>query len=151
MRPRMKVLVQRVSEASVDVGDACVGSIGRGLLLFVGFRKGDEHGALARLARKAVNLRIFEDESERLQHSVVDIGGEVLAVPQFTLYANTRRGRRPDFTDAMPPAEANRMFDEFVSVLQEELGKSVATGVFGANMDVRFVNSGPFTIMLAYP
>jgi len=147
----MKVLVQRVLRASVDVDGRCVGSVGCGLLLFVGFRKGDDSAGVERLAEKAVNLRIFEGGDGRLAHSVVDVDGEVLAVPQFTLYADTRRGRRPDFICAMPPDEASRMFDEYVFALAKRLGKPVSTGVFGANMTVSLVNDGPFTIMLTHP
>ncbi len=147
----MKVLAQRVSAASVSVEGESVGAIGEGLLLFVGFRKGDVSDSLERLAQKAVNLRIFEDGSGRLNHSVLDVGGDILAVPQFTLYADTGRGRRPDFVNAMPPGEASPMFDAYVAALADVLGKPVATGVFGANMDVALVNSGPFTIMLSHP
>lgn len=144
----MKVLVQRVLAASVSVEGERVGSIGRGLLLFAGFTHEDDAREAGRLARKIVGLRIFGDENDRLQHSVVDVGGAMLAVPQFTLYGDLSRGRRPDFTKAMRPEIANALFDRFVSELGDAADAEIATGVFGAKMAVDLVNDGPFTLML---
>ncbi len=145
----MRVLVQRVLSASVTVSGNTTGSIGKGLLLFVGFTHGDDVNVVRELAQKAVNLRIFADASGRLQHSLNDVQGEVLAVPQFTLYGSTARGRRPDFIQAMDPQNANHLFDLFVAAVDQVVGTRVATGVFGAEMKVALENDGPFTLMLA--
>ncbi len=147
----MKVLIQRVAEASVEIDGQCVASIGRGLLLLAGFHRDDSDAESKRLAQKVCNLRIFPDTHDRLQYSVADVGADVLAVPQFTLCGDTSRGRRPDFAKAMVPDEAAEMFDRFVSRLSDELQGPVQTGKFGANMLVRLVNDGPFTIMLPQP
>lgn len=145
----MRVLVQRVLRASVQVSGSTVGAIDSGLLLLVGFTTGDGDKEVAVLAEKVVNLRIFADDKGKLQHSVLQTGGGILAVPQFTLYAGTARGRRPDFTVAMEPNKATTMFDLFVKSLAEVFGKPVQTGIFGADMKVELVNDGPFTIMLS--
>ncbi len=147
----MRVLTQRVSRASVSVAGECIASIDRGLLLLIGFRVGDNVESLKYLAHKVVNLRIFDGEDGRLHNSVLDIKGEILAVPQFTLNADTRKGRRPDFTKALSPPEASYFFNEFVTELERELGRTVETGKFGAYMLVDNVNDGPFTIMLSHP
>ncbi len=118
------------------------------MLLFVGFARGDCEKATHDLAAKVVNLRIFPDSQGRLQHSLNETGGEVLAVPQFTLYASTDRGRRPDFTQALEPASASILFDSFVAELKCVVAGNVATGVFGADMRVALENDGPFTLML---
>ena len=144
----MKVLVQRVLGASVAISGETVGEIDQGLLLFAGFTQGDNIAIVRELASKAVNLRIFEDASRRLQYSVLDSGGAVLAVPQFTLYASASRGRRPDFSGALEPEAATELFDQFTDALNELMGTSVAGGVFGADMKISLVNDGPFTIML---
>ncbi len=145
----MRVLVQRVSGASVSVSGKITGSIDRGILLFVGFTRGDSEKTVRDLAAKVVNLRIFPDSKGRLQHSLIDVRGEALAVPQFTLYASTARGRRPDFTQALGPDRASELFDQFVVELGQVSGSPAATGVFGADMKVSLENDGPFTIMLA--
>lgn len=144
----MKVLVQRVLGASVAVSGETVGEIDNGLLLFAGFARGDSVAVVKELASKSVNLRIFEDQSRRLQYSLLDVAGSVLAVPQFTLYASSYRGRRPDFSEALEPGVASELFDRFVDTLDGLTGTSVARGVFGADMRVSLVNDGPFTIML---
>lgn len=144
----MRVLVQRVLGASVVISGETVGEIEKGLLLFAGFTHGDTSDIVRELATKVVNLRIFEDDDQRLQHSVIDSGGAVLAVPQFTLYALTNRGRRPDFTQALDPRRAGALFDQFTQILDELLEAPVATGKFGADMKVSLVNDGPFTISL---
>ncbi len=142
------MLVQRVLGASVVISGLTVGEIEKGLLLFAGFTRGDNSVIVRELANKIVNLRVFEDAERRLQYSVLDSGGAILAVPQFTLYALTNRGRRPDFTQALEPDPASELFDQFAQTLDELLGVPVARGKFGAEMKVSLVNDGPFTIML---
>ena len=145
----MRVLLQRVASASVTVDGEITGKIEQGLLLLVGFGECDRDDADSKITKacdKLVNLRVFENEQGKLDHSVIDLSGAILAVPQFTLYGKSLKGRRPDFTDALQPALATLVFDKFTSQLGEVLGKPVATGVFGANMQVALVNDGPLTL-----
>lgn len=144
----MRVLVQRVLSASVSIAGETSGSIGKGLLLFVGLTCGDNPKLVQQMAHKAVNLRIFPDSCGRLQHSLIDVHAEILAVPQFTLYGSATRGRRPDFTQALEPEQATALFDLFVRALNQVSGNKVAVGKFGANMLVTLENDGPFTLML---
>ena len=144
----MRVLLQRVRRAEVQVAGEVVASIATGLLLFVGFARDDEGQLLRPMAEKIANLRVFADERGKFQHSVRDVQGELLAVPQFTLYADTRRGRRPDFTTAMQADRANTLFDEFVAQLEYSGVERLARGRFGADMLVSLDNDGPVTIML---
>ncbi len=143
----MRAVVQRVSQASVTVGDEVVGAIGQGLLILLGIGAGDSEAEARLLAEKTANLRIFADEEGRFNRSLLDIGGEALVVSQFTLYANTRRGRRPSFSDAAPPEIAAPLVDIFADELRR-LGVAVSTGRFGAIMQVALVNDGPVTILL---
>ena len=143
----MKVLLQRVTGASVSVAGEVVGSIGRGLVAFIGVASGDTEKDARYLAQKIVNLRIFSDQEERFNLSALDIGGELLLVSQFTLLADTRKGRRPSFTDAAPPAEAEELFQQFVDEVRAS-GLKVATGRFQQYMQVEIHNDGPVTIML---
>jgi D-tyrosyl-tRNA(Tyr) deacylase len=143
----MRLLIQRVSRASVSVDDAIVGEIDRGFLIFCGFRKGDRADGLARMAEKCLNLRVFEDDAGKMNLSLLDIKGELLVVSQFTLHANCRKGRRPSFDDSMPPDDAERYYDLLVGALQES-GLKVETGRFGAKMKISLVNDGPVTILL---
>jgi len=143
----MRALVQRVKEASVEADDTVVGSIGTGLLILLGVSSEDDESDVEYLVPKIANLRIFSDGSNRVNLSVADAGGDVLVVSQFTLYADTRRGRRPDFTRAAPPDLAERLYEHTVSLLRET-GLTVATGRFQAYMQVRSQNDGPVTIML---
>jgi len=143
----VKVLLQRVSRASVSVGGEVVGSIGRGLVVLVGVAGGDSEQDVAYLAQKTVNLRLFPDEAGRFNLSALDIKGELLVVSQFTLLADTRRGRRPSFTEAAPPAQAEALFEQFVEWLGTT-GLKVATGRFQQYMQVEIHNDGPVTIML---
>lgn len=143
----MRALVQRVKEASVEVDSTVVGSIGTGLLILLGVSSEDDESDVEYLVPKIANLRIFSDGSNRVNLSVADAGGDVLVVSQFTLYADTRRGRRPDFTRAAPPDLAERLYEHTVSLLRET-GLTVATGRFQAYMQVRSQNDGPVTIML---
>ncbi|MBN1858519.1 D-tyrosyl-tRNA(Tyr) deacylase [Candidatus Bipolaricaulota bacterium] len=143
----MRIVVQRVALASVSVDGSIVGEIAGGILLLVGVELGDERHDLAWIARKIVEMRIFEDEQQKMNRAVRDCGGAVLAVSQFTLLADTRRGRRPSFARAAPPEIAEPVFDGLVSALRET-GVDVATGVFGARMAVTLVNDGPVTMVL---
>jgi len=142
------VLAQRVREARVRVDDCVVGAIGPGLLLLVGVRAADTDEDLDWLVRKVAQLRVFDDESGVMNRSVREAGGEVLAVSQFTLYASTRKGNRPSWSNAAAPDIARPQFDRFVTALSATLGKPVATGEFGAIMQVALVNDGPVTIWL---
>lgn len=142
----MVALVQRVKEAAVRVDGETVGAIGPGLLLLLGVHTDDTEEEGAWLARKCAHLRIFPDADGRMDRSVIDVDGEVLVVPQFTLYGDASRGNRPSFTGAAPPDQAEALYDRFVDDLAEALGKDVPTGVFGAMMDVRLINDGPVTL-----
>lgn len=143
----MRAVVQRVKEASVRVEGRVVGGIGRGLLVLLGVATGDGEAEAEALAEKVANLRIFADETGQMNRSVLDTGGEVLVVSQFTLLGDARRGRRPSYIDAAPPEEANRLYERFAAEARR-LGLRVETGVFRAMMDVALVNEGPVTILL---
>jgi D-tyrosyl-tRNA(Tyr) deacylase len=143
----MRAVVQRVSEASVRVGGDVVGRIGRGLLVLLGVGSGDGDADADALADKTVNLRIFPDESGAMNRSLLDAGGQLLVVSQFTLYGDARKGRRPSFLDAAPPEEANRLYRHFMERARAA-GVPVEAGVFRASMDVSLVNEGPVTILL---
>lgn len=143
----MRAVVQRVSRASVRVGGETVAAIGAGLLVLVGVGAGDEPEDADFLAEKVVHLRIFPDDRGRFDRSLLDVGGAVLAVSNFTLYGDTRRGRRPGFTDAAPPERAEPLFRRFAEAVRER-GVPVQTGVFGARMEVELVNDGPVTLLL---
>jgi D-aminoacyl-tRNA deacylase len=140
--------VQRVREASVGVAGETVGRIGPGLLVLAGIAVDDAQDDVEWLARKLIDLRIFDDDNGVMNRSVIDTGGGVLAVSQFTLYASTRKGNRPSWSRAASPAVAQPHFDAFVALLARHLGKPVPTGMFGAHMDVALVNEGPVTIWL---
>jgi D-tyrosyl-tRNA(Tyr) deacylase len=144
----MRALVQRVREASVTVEGAECARIGAGLLVLAGITAADTPDDREWLARKILQLRIFDDEAGVMNRSVLEAGGDVLAVSQFTLYASTRKGNRPSYVAAAPPEIARPAFDGFVRSLSEQLGKPVPTGVFGAAMQVTLVNDGPVTIWL---
>src|SRR3990170_8122829 len=143
----MRVVLQRVSRASVTVDGEVVASIHRGLLLLVGVADGDSEREAERLAQKCAEMRVFTDEEGRFNLSLLETGGEALVVPQFTLLADVRRGRRPSFTAAAPPEEASALVDAYAEALRE-LGVRVATGRFGAHMLVELENDGPVTIVL---
>jgi len=143
----VKALVQRVDHASVLVDGEVIGQIGEGLLALVGAGRSDTDADAVALARKVVGLRIFPDEDGRFNRSLIDVGGAVLVVSQFTLYADVRRGRRPSFTEAARPEQAEQLVDEFVEAV-EALGVEVETGRFGAMMEVELRNNGPFTLMV---
>ncbi len=143
----MKVVLQRVNSASVEVDGRIVGEIGRGLVLLVGAGREDAEEDVRLLADKSLNLRIFEDDEGKMNLSCLKLEYDVLVVSQFTLQADTRKGRRPSFGDAMDPAEAERLYELFVE-LCENTGLRTETGVFGARMNVRLENAGPVTIIL---
>jgi D-tyrosyl-tRNA(Tyr) deacylase len=143
----MRVLIQRVDSASVKVDGREVSRIGRGLLLFVGLGREDGSTDIEYMARKVSNIRIFPDEDDRLNLSVMDINGQILSVSQFTLYANTRKGNRPSFDLSAEPDRARRLWQEFNELLRRN-GIDVREGVFGARMEVELINNGPVTIWL---
>jgi len=143
----MKALIQRVSEAAVEVDGDVKGSVGKGLLVLLGVEKGDEDGDLEFIVRKVLNLRIFEDSEQKMNLSVKDIGGELLVVSQFTLPADCRKGNRPSFDRSETPDRAEELYLKVAERLRQE-GVRVETGVFGAMMQVRLVNDGPVTFML---
>ena len=143
----MRACIQRVSEAQVTVAGEVTGRIGRGLVVLLGVAPNDGQVEVDWLAEKLVNLRIFEDEDGKMNRSLVEVGGAMLVVSQFTLYGDCRKGRRPSFTDAAPPELAERLYEEFVARVRS-LGVEAATGVFRTHMDVSLVNDGPVTLWI---
>lgn len=143
----MRVVLQRSKAAKVVVADQIIGQIDSGLVLLVGVTHGDTIDDVAYLAEKIVNLRIFEDENEKMNHSLLDVGGSILSVSQFTLYGDCRKGRRPNFMDAARPEEANELYEAFNEELRKK-GVPTETGQFGAMMDVQLTNDGPVTLIL---
>jgi D-tyrosyl-tRNA(Tyr) deacylase len=144
----MRVIVQRVSTAAVSVEDRITGQIGRGLLVLVGFEDPDQDTDLDWMVQKILRLRIFPDDAGVMNRSVTDIGGEILAVSQFTLYASTRKGNRPSWGRAARGEVSQPLFERFLSRLAKAMGHPVATGVFGADMQISLVNDGPVTIAI---
>ncbi|HTR22185.1 MAG TPA: D-aminoacyl-tRNA deacylase [Gemmatimonadales bacterium] len=147
----MRVVLQRVSRAEVRVGDRVTGRIGLGFLVLAGFAPSDAETQLAWMAEKIIGLRVFEDDQEKMNRALEDVGGAVLVVSQFTLYGDAHKGRRPSFIDAAPPALAAQLYDRFVALLRDKAtpaGIRVETGEFGAMMDVELVNDGPVTLLL---
>ena len=145
----MKAIVQRVSRASVSVNGDIVAAIGSGLMVLVGFGKDDTEAVIAPMLDKIINLRIFSNKDGRFDHSLLSQGAELLLVPQFTLYADTSKGRRPEFFSAMSPDTATIFFDKLVTLANERLPAKVQSGVFKAEMQVSLVNEGPVTIPLS--
>jgi D-tyrosyl-tRNA(Tyr) deacylase len=143
----VRSVIQRVTRASVRVDAQVTGEIGAGLLILLGVSRTDNQESSVYLAEKIANLRIFSDSAGKMNLSLTDIGGSALVVSQFTLYGDTRGGRRPSYLQAAPPEEANRLYEEFVSAMRG-LGIKVETGVFQAHMQVELVNDGPVTILL---
>lgn len=143
----MRVVLQRVSRASVSVAGECLGRIGVGYLLLVAFREGDDEQAVEWMAEKVANLRLFSDREGKLNLPLEAVAGGVLAVSQFTLYGDARKGRRPSFIGAAPPEVAKPLFDRFVGVLRTH-DLVVETGEFGARMEIELVNDGPVTLIL---
>lgn len=143
----MRAVVQRVSRSEVTVDGRTTGKINKGLLVLLGVTHGDTSKDVDYIVDKTINLRIFEDENDKMNLSLKDIGGEMLAVSQFTLYGDCRKGRRPSFTNAAAPEEADKLYQEFVKKVSEN-GINTETGEFGAHMMVDLVNDGPVTILL---
>ena len=144
----MRVILQRVNWASVTVDGELKGECGPGLMCLVGFGKGDDETKLKPMAEKLANLRVFRNEEDKFDKSLLDIDGGVLLIPQFTLYGETKKGRRPDFFNALEPDKATMLFDKFVNVFKSVGVKHVAQGVFGAYMRVKLENDGPVTLMV---
>jgi len=144
----MRIVIQRVSEASVTVDGECIASIGRGLLVLVGVENGDTEQDAAWLASKTAGLRIFDDEDGVMNRSVVDVDGELLAVSQFTLTASTRKGNRPSYIRAAGHGLAVPLYERYCALLASAAGRPVLQGRFGAMMDVRLLNDGPVTILI---
>ena len=143
----MRVLVQRSLKSSVSVGDKTVGKIDRGLVLLVGFTKGDDESIIDKMVNKVINLRIFDDENNVMNKSLLDIKGEILCISQFTLYANTKKGNRPSYINALNGDLASPLYDLFNEKLKN-LNIKTETGIFGADMKVSIENDGPVTILL---
>ena len=144
----MRIILQRVSEASVTVDEKIVGEIGHGLLLFVGIEDEDTDEDLEWLASKIAKMRIFSDEEGKMNHSVKDVDGDILAVSQFTLHASVKKGNRPSFMGAARLEYAIPMYEKFIKILEITSGRTVETGEFGADMKVRLLNDGPVTIFI---
>lgn len=145
----MRAVIQRVKYASVTINGAVKSKIEQGFLILFGAGEGDTVEDAELLAKKTAGMRIFCDENDKMNLSLADIGGSVIVVSQFTLYADCRRGNRPSFTNAAPPTEANELYEYFVRLLRDEYGiKNVQTGEFGADMKVELLNDGPVTIIL---
>jgi len=144
----MRVVIQRVSEASVTIGGKIYSEIGKGLLVLAGFENSDTEKALEWMCAKIVQMRIFSDAEGKMNLSVLDVDGEILVVSQFTLHASTRKGNRPSFIRAAPPAISEPLYNAFAKRLSELTGKPVVTGIFGADMKVALINDGPVTIVI---
>ena len=145
----MRMVCQRVLEAKVTVNDQPIGTIGKGLLIYLGVGKGDTLDDAQFMADKIINLRIFADQAGKMNLSVQDVAGSILLISNFTLHGDCRKGRRPGFSDAMDPAEAEGLYEQFIELVKAS-SLNVKTGVFGAKMDIKFINHGPVTILLEH-
>jgi len=143
----MRIVVQNALKASVSIDNKIVGEIPHGFCLLVGFTQGDNEEIVEKMANKLVSLRVFNDENGKTNKSLTDVGGEILSISQFTLYASVKDGRRPSFVNALEPKEASRLYDYFNNYVRS-LGYTVKTGVFGADMKVSLINDGPFTTLM---
>jgi D-tyrosyl-tRNA(Tyr) deacylase len=143
----MRIVLQRVTSASVKVNGEVTGEIGKGFLLLFGVGRDDTEEECRRLADKVIGLRIFSDENDKINLDIEAVGGSILVVPQFTLYADCRKGNRPNFIQAATPEKANELYEYFIEYLRKK-GKKVETGLFGADMKVELLNDGPFTVIL---
>lgn len=144
----MRLIIQRVKYASVTIDGSVHGKIDKGFMVLVGFKEGDEESSIKPMAEKMTGLRIFEDENEKMNLALGDVGGDILAISQFTLYADCKKGRRPSFVEAMNPQKAEEFYNKFVEVCHKITGKKIETGIFGADMKVELLNDGPVTIIL---
>ncbi|MCQ2814695.1 MAG: D-aminoacyl-tRNA deacylase [Bacilli bacterium] len=143
----MRVLLQTVNEAHVEISNKCVGKINKGYLLLVGFTDTDSEEIVTKMVDKILSLRVFADENRQINLSLYDVNGDILSISQFTLYADASKGRRPSFINAMRPHEAENLYDLFNKLLEQKY-RPIATGVFGADMQVYSDNDGPFTLIL---
>lgn len=144
----MRIILQRVKEASVTIEEKINAQIGQGLLLLLGIEQEDGQEDIDWLSKKVLDMRIFSDEEGKMNHSISDLNGDILVVSQFTLHANIKKGTRPSFIKAARPEIAIPLYENFVTTIEKKLGKTVATGVFGADMQVALVNDGPVTIIM---
>ena len=144
----MIVVIQRVSEASVKIGEKLKAEISTGLMILVGIEESDNQEDISWLSKKIVNLRIFPDENEVMNKSLLDINGEILLISQFTLHASTKKGNRPSYIKAARPDIAIPLYEQMIQTLEADLGKAIGTGEFGADMKVALVNDGPVTILI---
>lgn len=144
----MRAVIQRVAQAEVSIATTTVGKINQGLLILVGIEEQDKHTDIEWLCRKIINMRIFADKAQAMNLSVQDIEGELLVVSQFTLHASTKKGNRPSFIKAAKPTIAIPLYKKFIEELEKQLGRTIQTGEFGANMKVSLVNDGPVTIII---
>lgn len=144
----MIAVIQRVSEASVTINSAIKGEIGKGLMILLGIEDSENQEDIEWLTKKIINLRIFPDENEVMNKSLLDVDGDILLISQFTLHASTKKGNRPSYIKAAKPDFAIPMYEKFIFVLEKEFGKSIQTGEFGADMKVALVNDGPVTIVI---
>ncbi len=144
----MRVVVQRVKEASVSVSEKIIGLIDHGLVVFVSFVDDDTMDDLDWMSKKIINLRIFNDEDYKMNNSLLDVDGNILLISQFTLHASTKKGNRPSFIKAAKPDFANDMYQKFIRILEDKFGSSIQTGEFGADSKVGLVNDGPTTIII---
>jgi D-aminoacyl-tRNA deacylase len=144
----MRIIIQRVGQASVQVGDRLTGAIGTGLMVLLGITHDDTEDDIQWLVKKLLNLRIFNDEQGKMNRAITEVGGGILVVSQFTLYAQSKKGNRPGYTRSAPPAVSVPLYERFVAVLRSEFKGPVETGEFGATMDVVLVNEGPVTILI---
>ena len=144
----MRVVVQRVSESNVKVSGEVTGKISKGFMVLVSFVDDDTDGDLDWMSNKIINLRIFNDEDGKMNKSLLDVGGDILLISQFTLHGSTKKGNRPSFIKAAKPEYANQMYEKFIEVLENSLGKKIQTGEFGGDMKVSLINDGPTTIII---
>ena len=144
----MRVVVQRVSQSNVKVSGEIIGEINEGLMVLVSFVNEDNDTDLGWMTKKIINLRIFNDDEGKMNRSVQDVGGDILLISQFTLHGSTKKGNRPSFIKAAKPDFANFMYERFIKVLEQSLGKEIQTGEFGGDMKVSLVNDGPTTIII---
>ncbi len=143
----MRAVIQRVKQAKVEVDNQTVGSINKGILVLLGFHKNDQKNQIGYLIDKIINLRIFSDQADKMNLSLLDVKGDILVVSQFTLYGETKKGRRPSFVDSLEPKTANEYYENFVELLKNQM-KNVQTGIFGAKMKVHLINDGPVTFII---
>ena len=144
----MRVVVQRVSESNVRISGDVRGEIGKGFMVLVSFVDDDTDGDLDWMSNKIINLRIFNDKEGKMNKSLLDVGGDILLISQFTLHGSTKKGNRPSFIKAAKPEYANQMYEKFIEVLENSLGKKIQTGEFGGDMKVSLINDGPTTIII---